>query len=341
MIERERERESMISITGQTIISLQIQPFAPNPLPISGHSPPRTIHRTLSLRPKSPITPPIFSLKSHQTRISEKTQEDGIPIADVKILAKFKSRHNYIRVLEVSRRADHPFAGSRLLLLDGPGNIHSISFLLKSLTSTYFDVFATLPPILPPGPLGILGFGAGSAARLVLDLYPNGVIHGWELDSAVISVGREYFGLAKLEKKHPDRLFVHIGNALDAEIRDGFSGLLVDLFGKGHVIPELQNPNTWERLKGRMRRGGRIMVNVGGSCVEPEDSRRDGRTIMEETLRALLEAFPGEVSVLRLGNKKEDSSVAMTGELPKTEEWKNVLPKPLRSYADMWKPFNG
>ncbi|TQD76300.1 hypothetical protein C1H46_038186 [Malus baccata] len=97
--------------------------------------------------------------------------------------------HNYIRVLEVSKRADDPFTGSRLLL-DNPGNIHSISFIFKSLTSTYFDVF-TFPPIILPGPIGILGFGAGSAARSILDLYPEVVVHGWELDPSVIGVGRE------------------------------------------------------------------------------------------------------------------------------------------------------
>ncbi|KAL2499276.1 S-adenosyl-L-methionine-dependent methyltransferase superfamily protein [Abeliophyllum distichum] len=206
-----------------------------------------------------------------------------IPIEHVKTLVKFKSRYNYIRVLKVSRRADHTLAGSRLLLLDAPGNIHSISYLFKSITNTYFDVFATLPTLLPPGPLGILGFGAGSAAKLILETYSQIIIHGWELDQSVISVAREYFGLAKMEAQYPDRLFIHIGNALNASIRDGFSGILIDLFSKGVVIPELQNPQTWYNLRKNLKRDGRIMVNVGGNCVEPEDIRKDGSVIMEET----------------------------------------------------------
>ncbi|KAL6997120.1 hypothetical protein U1Q18_007242 [Sarracenia purpurea var. burkii] len=332
----------------QSFISLQIQPLSSHPFKISRHSLPLTTTTTTTIPlPLSSSSPPSLRPKTPNSILSNKpisvknTQDDGIPIDLVKILARFKSRHNVIRVLEVSRKADHPFAGSRLLLLDAPGNIHSISFLLKSLTSTYFDVFATLPPILPPGPLGILGFGAGSAARLILELYPNGIIHGWELDPAVISVGREFFGLSGLEKRYPDRLYVYVGNALNAEIKGGFSGLLVDLFSKGCLIPELQESRTWEKMKRGMRRGGRIMVNVGGSCVEAEDSRRDGREIMEESLRALHEVFPGEVSVLRLGNRGEDSSLALTGELPDIGSWKKVLPKPLRFYADLWTPFNG
>lgn len=258
----------------------------------------------------------------------------------MKTLVKFKSRHNYIRVLEVSRKADHSLAGSRLLLLDAPGNIHSISYLFKSLTNAYFDVFATIPPIIPPeGPLGILGFGAGSAARIILEMYPQVVIHGWELDRSVISVGREYFGLEKVEKEYQDRLFIYIGNALNANVRDGFSGILVDLYGKGCLIPELQDPQTWEKLKSSLRKGGRIMVNVGGSCVEPEDISKDGKLIMEETLEAMHKAFPNEVSVLNLGNRKDDSSVALTGQLPNLEEWKKAVPRPLKFYVDMWEPY--
>lgn len=252
---------------------------------------------------------------------------------------KFKSRHNYIRVLEVSRRADHPFAGSRLLLLDGPGNIHSINFMYKLLTDTYFDVFATLPPILPPGPIGILGFGAGSSAKLLLELYPGLIVHGWEIDPSVIAVGREYFELAKIENEHQDRLFVYVGNAFKANLKDGFAGILVDLFSKGSVVAELQDPNVWQRLKCLLRKGGRIMVNVGGSCVEAEGKWRDGKVVMEETLKAMHLVFGDEIHILNLGNRADDSSVALTGSLPDRSVWKKALARSLRHFVDMWVPY--
>ncbi|XP_061360398.1 uncharacterized protein LOC133304378 [Gastrolobium bilobum] len=270
-----------------------------------------------------------------------KTQDEGIPAEEVKILVKFKSRHNYIRVLEVSRKADHPFRGSRLLLLDGPGNIHSISFLFKTLTNTYFDVFAMLPPIVPPGPLAVLGFGAGSAARILLDLYPEAVIHGWELDPSVIQVGREYFNLSRLERENPQRLFIYVGNALNASMANGFSGILVDLFSEGSLIPELQEPATWEKLSRCLRKGGRIMVNVGGSCVVAENKLRDGKVMMEETLKAMRVVFGEKLFVLSLGNRKDDSSLALTGDLPQPDLWKKVLPDPLRYYVDLWTPYSG
>ncbi|KAL5718186.1 hypothetical protein ACHQM5_011118 [Ranunculus cassubicifolius] len=304
----------------------------PPPIHISRHLPP--IYRQ---NPKFfPKSPPI----STQLQIfASKSQNDGVPSDCVKVLAKFKSKYNHIRVVQVSRRADHPFAGSRLLLLDKPGNIHSISYLFKQFTNTYFDVFATFPPILPNGPIGILGFGAGSAAHLILELYPRVVIHGWELDPFVISVGREFFRLAELEKENASNLFVYEGDALEANVEDGFAGILVDLFDKGSLIPELQDWRTWERLKGRLKDGGRIMVNVAGSCVESEDLGRDGKLVMEETLEAMQTVFGQQVFVLSLGNRKDDSSIALTGDLPDIDAWKRDLPKELRCYADMWSPL--
>ena len=59
--------------------------------------------------------------------------------------------------IDVSPRAvGHLLAGARLLLLDDPGNIHSLSFprcaRRSPLTATYLDAFATLPPLLPRRP---------------------------------------------------------------------------------------------------------------------------------------------------------------------------------------------
>lgn len=153
-------------------------------------------------------------------------------------------------------------SGSRLLLLDIPGNIHSISHLFNPLTSSYLDVFATLPPIIPSGPIAILGFGAGSAARLILNLYPKTIIHGYhclldiitslisldiyaiayrlwdiitnlpfgitiyryELDPSVISVAREFFGLFKLEKQYRNQISISVSDAIEAipTMADGF-----------------------------------------------------------------------------------------------------------------------
>jgi hypothetical protein len=82
------------------------------------------------------------------------------------------------------------------------------------------------------------------------------------------------------------------------------------------------------------------MVNVGGSCVEAEDKRRDGKVVMEDTLKAMHQVFGDRLFVLNLGNRKDDSSLALTGKLPDLDAWKKVLPRSLSCYVDMWRPLS-
>lgn len=321
---------SIIRYTNENTSELEIRNCVSNPSSpgVSALSPSDTVQ-------------PFPDIESLETTGEESEYEDwdrAVLVEDVKMLLKLRSKHNFIRVLEVSRRADHPLAGARLLLLDKPGNIHSILFKYKILTHSYYDVFATVPPLLPHGTLGILGMGAGTTAHLLLHFWPSIEIQGWELDPTVISVGRKYFDLLQLERAHQDKLVVHIGDALEANIPGGFSGIVVDLFSEGVVIPELQRPSTWKCLKDRLRDGGRIMVNCGGRRVEAESPSRDGHMVMQETLGALAEVFPREVFVLRLGYDKEDSSIALTGPLPDLQAWKQSLPPCLRRYVNKWVP---
>ncbi|XP_024522520.1 uncharacterized protein LOC9655265 isoform X1 [Selaginella moellendorffii] len=280
---------------------------------------------------------------------------------DVKVLTKFRSRHNLVQVLEISRRADSTLAGSRVLLLDRPGNIHSVHFFFKVLTGSYYDSFAMLPPLIPPGPIAILGLGAGTAARIIHHFWPRLEIHGWEMDASVVGVGRRYFGMLDLENGKPSdlagmdedeedndsgycsgeelgKLVVHIGDALarDAVVQGGFAGIIVDLFWQGRVIAPLQRARTWRELGERLKPGGRIMVNCGGSCVEAED-RRDGDATMRETVAALMEAFPGG-GVSTRTFFPHDNCVAMTGAFPDLAAWRRELPKCLWPSVSEWRP---
>uniref|UniRef100_A0A0D9WMK2 PABS domain-containing protein n=1 Tax=Leersia perrieri TaxID=77586 RepID=A0A0D9WMK2_9ORYZ len=265
---------------------------------------------------------------------SSASSPDPLP-PELQLIADVRTPYNHIRVADVSAAAAgfaHPLAGARLLLLDSRGGG-------DPLTSTYLDVFATIPPLLPQSAssLAVLGFGAGSAARSILHFFPHlPSLHGWEIDPAVISVSRDFFDLAELEEQHADRLFVHVGDAFHAE--GVFGGVLVDLFANGSVLPELQEASTWRRIGAMVAAGGRIMVNCGGPCVEAEEEERDGEAVKEATLGALMAAFGCEmVSVMEV----DQSWVAMTGPAVSpvmAAAWKGKLPPELRRYVDMWRP---
>ncbi|KAG5092168.1 hypothetical protein JHK82_050946 [Glycine max] len=115
-----------------------------------------------------------------------------------------------------------------------------------------FQVFATLPFIVPPTSLTLLGFDASIAARLLLHHHPS------ELDPTIIKVAREYFNLSTLRGTR----IAYIGDAVNAIIPNGFSGIVVDLFLKGSLIPELQAKGEVEEgrkdhsERGRELRGG-------------------------------------------------------------------------------------
>lgn len=82
-------------------------------------------------------------------------------------------------------------------------------------------------------------------------------------------------------------------------------------------------------------------MNVGGSCVEAENKQRDGKVVMEESLKAMERVFGEKLYVLNLGNRKDDSSLALTGDFPDANEWKKALPRSLKNYADLWMPYSG
>ncbi|KAL3701934.1 hypothetical protein R1sor_019956 [Riccia sorocarpa] len=286
------------------------------------------------------------SAKSNVTSSSSRGQEwaQEIPAEETKFLASIRTRYNYVRVLEISKASDHPLAGARVLLLDRFGNVHSVYHEYRLLTDSYYDIFPSLPTIIPDGPIAILGLGAGTAARIIHHFWPEIDLHGWELDPAVIFVARKFFDLDELEwsedsnHKNYDstplrqgfidagsyrkwkrtsfsvfmedadahrpkgRLRVMVGDALSSEvsIEGGFAGIIVDLFTDGAVIPALQDPQVWREMKKKLRPGGRIMVNCGGGCVDAGEGKKDGRVTMEETIAAMAEEFPGELSILPL-----------------------------------------
>jgi hypothetical protein len=131
--------------------------------------------------------------------VTEEDWEKPLQDSDTQILASFLTAYNIVHVVEVSRSADHRLAGARILLLDNPANVHSVWYQHKVLTNSYYDEFATLMPLLPDGPVGIYGVGAGATAHIIQHFWPAVTMHGWELDPDIITVARQFFNLDQLE----------------------------------------------------------------------------------------------------------------------------------------------
>nr|XP_028953903.1 uncharacterized protein LOC103435335 isoform X2 [Malus domestica] len=166
-------------------------------------------------------------------KVEEKKEEEE---EEFQVLTAMKSDFNDIVIVDTPK--------SRLLLLDSSHNVHSIVYKDQKWTASYWDEFASLPAIVPKGPIAILGLGGGTAAHLMLDLWPSLQLEGWEIDQILIDKAREYLGLSDLEKRTQAGgvLNVHIGDALSPSVNipGGYAGIVIDLFSDGKVLPQLQ-----------------------------------------------------------------------------------------------------
>ncbi|KAK8916659.1 hypothetical protein KSP39_PZI022905 [Platanthera zijinensis] len=265
------------------------------------------------------------------------------------LLTAVTSRYNEIVVLETPE--------TRILLLDSSHNIHSILHKEQKWTGSYWDEFASLPAIIPKGPIAILGLGAGTAAHLILDLWPSFHIEGWEIDGILIDIAREYFALSDLEScsKSGGSLSIHIGDALSpsATVEGGFAGIIVDLFSNGKILPqlrEIQQVTTWLEMEKKLMPDGRIMINCGGAHTEIADSgyikvsgnhSSKGCWAQNSTIKAMCKAFPGKVQQLswrRMEGKASENYLALTGPAPDLDAWSAVLPHPLDTNVKHWRP---
>ncbi|XP_058084913.1 uncharacterized protein LOC131232589 isoform X4 [Magnolia sinica] len=203
------------------------------------------------------------------------------------------------------------------------------------------DEFASLPAIVPQGPIAILGLGGGTAAHLMLDLWPSLKLEGWEIDEILLDKAREYLGLSELEKVNQAGgvLNVHVGDAFSpsAVVPGGFAGIVVDLFSDGKVLPQLQEVTTWLELNKRLMPHGRIMVNCAGAHSETANIS-DGAWVQNSTIKALCKAFPGNLSWKRMTEGEGENFLALTGPTPDLNAWSMAVPGPLSSNVTHWRP---
>ncbi|XP_050368533.1 uncharacterized protein LOC126786679 [Argentina anserina] len=262
---------------------------------------------------------------------------------EYQVRTAIRSSYNEIVIVDTAQ--------SRMLLLDSTHNVQSILYKHQKWTNSYWDEFASLPAIVPEGPIAILGLGGGTAAHLMLDLWPSLQLEGWEIDEIFIHKAREYFGLSDLEK-HTQAggiLNIHIGDAFSPSvcISGGYAGEILQLVSHGKVLPQLEEVTTWLKLKNLLMPEGRLMVNCGGidsesdvnnGTVHPTNLSTDSSWVQNPAIKALSEAFPGQVSWKKLPANFGANYLALTGPLPEITSWYAAVPGPLTAGVKQWRP---
>ncbi|KAL9321952.1 hypothetical protein ACSQ67_010005 [Phaseolus vulgaris] len=281
-----------------------------------------------------------FSVAAQQQQQEVETEDEE----NFQLVASIKSAYNDILIVDTPK--------ARMLLLDSSYGVHSVLYHESKWTGSYWDEFASLPAIVPKGPIAILGLGGGTAAHLMLDLWPSLQLEGWEIDQILIDKVRDYFGLSDLEKATEDGgvLNIHVGDAFvpSKDFHGRYAGIVVDLFADGKVLPQLQEVSTWLRLQERLMADGRFMVNCAGvsggpsatdGSTDPETLSSDESCLLNPAMKALSKAFPGQLSWKRMPKENGANFMALTGPLPDLDSWSASVPSPLSQSVKNWRPL--
>lgn len=299
-----------------------------------------------------PPPPPSSNLRRRRRRICC----ESTPVADVSYNSNENNRQEeeMVRVLSAIRSSYNDIVivesnlSTRFLLLDSTHNVHSIYKKGggPKWTGSYWDEFASLPAIVPKGSIAILGLGGGTAAHLMLDLWPSLELEGWDIDEILIDKAREYLGLSNLEKHTPAGgiLHVHVGDALSPSVHipGGYAGIVIDLFADGKVLPQLTEVATWLQLKDKLMPNGRLMVNCGAAdndvSLYPEISS-NGVWENNLSIKAMCQAFPGQlISWKKMPKEEGENYLALSGPLPDLEAWSAAVPDQLSLSVKQWRP---
>jgi predicted membrane-bound spermidine synthase len=190
-----------------------------------------------------------------------------------------ETEYNYIQVLELD--------GYRYLRLNEGQGVHSVWHpdilnyggpWQQFLAGPFFN-----PPTYQPGQvqrIGIIGLAAGTIARQATAVFGPVPIDGWEIDPAIIEVGRNYFGMDM-----PN---------LNAYAMDGRYGLVhsqeqytiigVDAYRPPYIPPHLTTREFFAEVKDHLTDDGVMVINVGRS---PAD-----RTLINDLASTIQTVFP-------------------------------------------------
>jgi len=190
-----------------------------------------------------------------------------------------ESAYNYIQVIEIN--------GYRFLRLNEGQGIHSEWHPTDLNYGGPWQEFLVAPFFnSPPYQLGqvknivIVGLAAGTVARQATAVFGAIPIDGFEIDPAIIAVGREYFGM-------------NIPN-LNALPQDGRVGLehssksytiiAVDAYRPPYIPPHLTTQEFFQETREHLTSDGVLVVNVGRS---PTD-----RTLVDQIASTIQTVFP-------------------------------------------------
>jgi spermidine synthase len=190
-----------------------------------------------------------------------------------------ESAYNYIQVIEMD--------GYRFLRLNEGQGIHSEWNATDLNYGGPWQEFL-VAPFFNPHPyslnqvksLAIIGLAAGTVARQATAVFGAIPIDGFEIDPAIIQVGRQYFGMTM-----PNLNAIAEDGRVGLERSDkSYSIIAVDAYRPPYIPPHLTTREFFQLAQDHLTSDGVLVVNVGRS---PTD-----RTLVDQIASTIQTIFP-------------------------------------------------
>jgi predicted membrane-bound spermidine synthase len=176
------------------------------------------------------------------------------------LLAEAESAYHYIQVLDEN--------GVILLALNEGHAIHSIYNPATPLTGGPWDYFSVAPLFLDDAPdlesSLIIGLAGGTAARTILDIYPDSTVDGVEIDEEIVSLGREYFALddPRITTEVEDGRFYLTATDQTWDL------IGIDAYRQPYIPFHLTTREFFEETARHLTDQGMVVVNAGRSDTD-------------------------------------------------------------------------
>jgi spermidine synthase len=203
----------------------------------------------------------------------------GTDVAGARVIYSAETSYQYVRVLQFRD-------GERWLQLNEGVAIHSLYRPWSYLTGGYWDDFLVLPLSAErgvPGRVAILGDAAGTVARAYGHYFPQTRIDAVELDGALSSIGKRYFGL-----RGPDlHLYTADARPWLTASASRYDAIFLDAYRQPYIPFYLVTREFFASVRSHLRPGAALIVNVG---------HVPGSDALEQAVAATLRAgFPSVV----------------------------------------------
>ncbi len=105
----------------------------------------------------------------------------------------------------------------------------------------------------------VLGLGGGTVVQLIKARYPEAKIIGIEIDPEIIKIGKEFFGLRKINN-------LKIVNTDAIKWTNNYQGnkfdlIIVDLYVGGKLSPKVESNEFLKNINGLLKKDGKVIFN--------------------------------------------------------------------------------